>query len=173
MEQGAQFKVLIVEDDVDTAEIQAAELQDHGLSVAIVNNGNDAVPKMKAWAPHVVILDLELPGKNGIEILHEMKLDPQLRDTLVIGNSIHMDPKDDMGRRFYDSFVYIRQEEPAFVNKLSSDETMDNNLTALIGIELARKFKMLPKALAEYLDTFNKKRAAKGVRNPVENWKVI
>jgi hypothetical protein len=59
------------------------------------------------------------------------------------------------------------------VNKLSSDETLDNNLTALIGIGLANKFKMLPKPLAAFLDNFNKKREAKGIPPAARDWKVI
>ncbi len=173
MVPSASFKILIVEDDEDAGEIQAAELRDMGLDVRIVSNGNDAIPKMKEWQPHLVVLDLELPGKNGVEIMHEMKLDPAIRDTLVIGNSIHMDPKDDLGRQFYDTFMYLRKEEPLYVNKLSSDETLDNNLLAIIGIGLANKFKMLPKPLATFLDGFNKKREAKGVPPAASDWKVI
>src|SRR4051812_14097322 len=72
-----QYKILIVEDDEDTAEIEAISLKELGFLVEVVTNGDHALPKMKTWNPDILILDLELPGKNGVEILQEMAQDSE------------------------------------------------------------------------------------------------
>ena len=47
-------------------------------------DGADAMAKLRALRPDVVILDLMLPGRSGLEILAEMRADPDLAQTPVL-----------------------------------------------------------------------------------------
>ncbi len=147
-----QYKILIVEDDESTAKIEAISLKRLGFETAIVSNGNDAIPKMQEWKPDVVILDLELPGKNGVQILRDMFLDPQLRDLIIIANSVHIDAKDDLGFAYYGTFVHAKGQEPVMINKLEQNEGPEANIKFLIHELLGKKFGSVPQALADWVE---------------------
>jgi DNA-binding response OmpR family regulator len=61
-------KILIVEDDTELAKLTAEYLSSFGYTVVLEENGNEAVNRIKLEKPDLVILDIMLPGKDGIEI---------------------------------------------------------------------------------------------------------
>ena len=67
MEQEA-WQVLIVEDDQRLAELTRDYLESHGLRVSIEGDGAQAVARIIAEQPDLVILDLMLPGEDGLSI---------------------------------------------------------------------------------------------------------
>jgi CheY-like chemotaxis protein len=69
--------VVIVEDDKNFATILQDYSRDHGYKSVIVNEGTDAVQIIKDNQPDAVILDIMLPGKDGWQILKELKQDPE------------------------------------------------------------------------------------------------
>jgi len=146
-----QFKILIVEDDDDTAAINAISLRELGFLVEVVNHGDLAIPKMKEWEPHVVVLDLELPGQNGVQILRHMFLDPLLRNLIIIANTVHMDAKDDLGFSYYYHFQQARREEPVMLNKMMTDPDQHMDLRLVIANMLGQKFGAIPQALMDWM----------------------
>ena len=66
-------RVLIVEDERDLAGLLAMNLQQEGFEVRMVHDGREAVPMVQSWTPHLVILDLMLPGLNGFEVLRGIR----------------------------------------------------------------------------------------------------
>lgn len=69
--------VVIVEDDKNFASILQDYSRDHGYKSVIVNEGTTAVQTVKDNMPDAVILDIMLPGKDGWQILKELKEDPE------------------------------------------------------------------------------------------------
>ena len=67
--------VLIVEDDKNFADILQQYAKDHGYRSILINDGTNAVEQIKANQPNAVILDIMLPGKDGWQILKELKQD--------------------------------------------------------------------------------------------------
>ncbi|RVU02646.1 response regulator [Mucilaginibacter limnophilus] len=67
--------VVIVEDDRNFADILKDYSRDHGYKSIIVNEGTNAVEVIKENQPDAVILDIMLPGKDGWQILKELKHD--------------------------------------------------------------------------------------------------
>jgi PAS domain S-box-containing protein len=65
--------ILIVEDDVNLAKAYMVEARSSGFRVLVAMNGNDAVILAKKYLPSGIILDINLPHKNGWEILKELK----------------------------------------------------------------------------------------------------
>ena len=77
-------KVLIVEDDTALFNMYSMELKIKGCDVLNVSDGLQALPKAKDYKPDIVLLDIMLPGMNGLNILTELKSDPQTSDIPVI-----------------------------------------------------------------------------------------
>ncbi|WP_165681379.1 response regulator [Metapseudomonas otitidis] len=72
MEQEA-WRILIVEDDRRLAELTREYLEGNGLRVAIESDGGQAVARILAERPDLVILDLMLPGEDGLSICRKVR----------------------------------------------------------------------------------------------------
>jgi CheY-like chemotaxis protein len=62
------FRVLVVEDHADTANSTALLLDLYGFEVQVASDGMTALEAARAWQPHVVLLDIGLPGMDGYEV---------------------------------------------------------------------------------------------------------
>lgn len=67
------MRILIAEDEVATAKAIKVLLEKAKYSVDIVHNGNDAWDYVNAGAYEVVVLDIMMPGKSGLEVLELMR----------------------------------------------------------------------------------------------------
>lgn len=67
------LKVVLVEDDDRLARLTAQYLGTHGVETTIVARGDEAVPQILRLQPHVVLLDLMLPGLSGLEICRRVR----------------------------------------------------------------------------------------------------
>ncbi len=66
-------KVLCVEDDFFIADIYERTLKKAGFDVTVVSDGSDVVQTVKESVYDVVLLDIMLPNKNGVEILEALR----------------------------------------------------------------------------------------------------
>lgn len=115
--------VLIAEDNVPISvhlsNVIYLTKEVHGVS--IVNEGQNVYPMIKKLRPHVVVLDLKLPGEDGITILRKIEADPELKEMKVI----------------------VYSGEPEYINKLidfSCVERFFNKAQACeeVGMEIKR-----------------------------------
>ncbi len=77
-------KILIADDEPDILEIIQYNLRNEGYEVITAKNGNDAIDLAKKYQPDLIILDIMMPGKNGIEVCNILRLQPTFNDTLII-----------------------------------------------------------------------------------------
>ena len=77
-------RVMIVDDNVDSAESLAALLVMNGHTVERVNDGHAAVAAAIAFAPDAVLLDISLPGIDGFEVLRRLRAAPQLERATIV-----------------------------------------------------------------------------------------
>ena len=77
-------KILIADDEPDILEIIQYNLQAEGYDVFTAKNGNEAIDLAKKYQPDLIILDVMMPGKNGIEVCNILRLQPLFNDTLII-----------------------------------------------------------------------------------------
>lgn len=68
-------KILIVEDDANLLENYVTELKLRKYEVIPVSDGGKAVDTIKSSRPDLILLDIMLPNKNGIDILEEVRND--------------------------------------------------------------------------------------------------
>jgi PAS domain S-box-containing protein len=74
---GASRRVLVIDDSVDAAESTAALVRFWGHQAKVLHSGEGAVREVETFRPHVVLLDIGLPGKDGYEVARELRrLDP-------------------------------------------------------------------------------------------------
>jgi signal transduction histidine kinase/DNA-binding response OmpR family regulator len=77
-------RVLIVDDDVDAAEMLAQALRDAGHEVRKEHDGTSALVAAAQFQPDVVLLDLSLPGMDGIEVARRLRAYPQLAGVRIV-----------------------------------------------------------------------------------------
>jgi len=90
-------KVFVVEDDVLLQNLLAIRFEKSGLEFEIAGDGIDLIQKVSIFAPHIIILDLMLPGKDGFTLLQQLKTDKQTKTVPVLIFS-NRDSRDDRER---------------------------------------------------------------------------
>jgi adenylate cyclase len=86
--------VLIVDDNPANLEIMEARLARQGYEVITAADGDAALVTARAQKPDLVLLDVMMPGKDGIEVCRELKADPGLPFMPVILVTAKSDPDD-------------------------------------------------------------------------------
>ena len=79
-----QRSIIVVEDEVNILEVIAYNLKREGYAVSTATNGEEGLALIKLSQPDAVLLDIMLPGLDGIEVCRRLKADPLLRDIPVI-----------------------------------------------------------------------------------------
>jgi CheY-like chemotaxis protein len=77
-------RVLVVDDNHDAADSLGMLLQFLGAEVIVVHDGYAALEAMKSFRPAVVLLDLGMPGMNGLEVARRMREDPQAKAMTLV-----------------------------------------------------------------------------------------
>ena len=77
-------KILIADDEPDILEILQFNLAAEGFEVFTAKNGDEAIIKATAASPDLIILDIMMPGKNGIDVCKHLRAIPQFSNTLII-----------------------------------------------------------------------------------------
>jgi signal transduction histidine kinase/DNA-binding response OmpR family regulator len=89
--------VLVVEDDQASADIISRTLQRNGWPVEVVNNGKEALKKVQATVPSLVVLDLMMPEMDGFTCLHLLRSYPHTRTLpVIILSNKHLTEEDRM-----------------------------------------------------------------------------
>ncbi len=90
LDRGDARRVVIVEDDKNINRLMAIALG-KGLEITQVYDGGEAISTIRKTKPNLVVLDLMLPHKDGLDICNTIKSDPQISGTTVVIVSA-MDP---------------------------------------------------------------------------------
>jgi len=77
-------KILIVDDEKDILEFLGYNLRKQGYAVFDSINGEDAIIKAQEIIPDLIILDVMMPGIDGIETCQKMREIPKLKETLIV-----------------------------------------------------------------------------------------
>jgi two-component system phosphate regulon response regulator PhoB len=80
----ARESILVVDDEEDILELVNYNLAKAGFKVTCVASGGEAVRSARELIPDLVVLDLMLPGLDGIEVCTLLKNDPKTSDTAII-----------------------------------------------------------------------------------------
>jgi two-component system response regulator MtrA len=76
--------VVLAEDDVDIRDLVQIVLEGLNLKVTAVGTGAEALAACREMSPRLLLLDVTMPGMNGLEVCREVRSDERLHDLPVI-----------------------------------------------------------------------------------------
>lgn len=77
-------RILVADDDEDIRDLVATKLELGGYEVRAVHDGDTALASIRAWAPDLAVLDLAMPGMDGLDVLREVRRDPAVSETRIV-----------------------------------------------------------------------------------------
>ncbi len=78
------WKVLIVEDEADSADVVSRILKFHGIEHAVAKTAEEALDLLVRFDPTLLVVDLMLPGMDGLEFLKVVREDANRLDILAV-----------------------------------------------------------------------------------------
>ncbi len=91
MLSGMKSRVLVVDDDPALAEMLTIVLRGEGFETAVVGDGTRALPAVRELRPDVVLLDLMLPGMNGIDVCRAIRTESGVPIVMLTAKSDTVD----------------------------------------------------------------------------------
>ncbi len=82
--EGKPKKILIADDEPDILEIVSYNLGKEGYEIYTAKDGNEAIERAKQLQPDLIILDIMMPKKTGVEVCQILRSQPAFQDTLII-----------------------------------------------------------------------------------------
>jgi two-component system, OmpR family, alkaline phosphatase synthesis response regulator PhoP len=77
-------KILIVDDEPDIVEFISYSLKSKGYAIATASDGVEAIRKAKDFRPDLILLDVMMPNKDGIQTIKELRQIPDFEQTAII-----------------------------------------------------------------------------------------
>jgi two-component system, OmpR family, response regulator len=81
---GIQLRVLVVDDNHNAAEALAAYLSFESMECRMAFGGLEAIKIGTDWAPHVIVMDISMPGCNGYEATSALRQDRRTSETIIL-----------------------------------------------------------------------------------------
>ena len=79
----SEYKILLVDDEPDILEFVGYNIRKEGYTLYTASNGNEAIQTAGKIIPHLIILDIMMPGIDGIETCIELRRMESLKSTLI------------------------------------------------------------------------------------------
>lgn len=80
----ADKPILVVDDNPVNAKLARVLLAGEGYDVTIAGNAGEALVLLETLHPRVILMDLQLPGMDGLELTRRLKADPATRDIIIV-----------------------------------------------------------------------------------------
>ena len=77
-------RVLIVDDNLATVELTTFVLDAAAFVVASTTDANNALLQISAFRPDLILMDIQMPGMDGLELTGRLKADPSMRHIVVV-----------------------------------------------------------------------------------------
>jgi len=87
-------RILIVEDKANSRELLRTVLEQQGYSVTEARDGDEAISIVRQQAPDLVLMDLQIPARNGFDVLQEIRKDATLANLPVVAVTANAMPGD-------------------------------------------------------------------------------
>ncbi len=106
-EADVQYKILVVDDKLLNRQMLVDLLQPLGFEVKAAEDGQQAVEMALQWRPEVIVMDLVMPVKSGVDAVREMRQSPELKEVFMVAASASVS-KSDRGKSLeagFDEFL--------------------------------------------------------------------
>lgn len=79
-----KYKLLVVDDEPDIRQLLKIFFERSGYDVALAVDGQAAVEQARRLSPDLIMMDIQMPRKSGLEAVRELRGDPRFVDTPII-----------------------------------------------------------------------------------------
>lgn len=79
----SDYRILLVDDEPDILEFLGYNLRREGFHVSTAKNGREAIAVATKTHPHLIVLDVMMPGMDGMETCRELRARQELKDTII------------------------------------------------------------------------------------------
>ena len=86
--------VLVVDDSADNRDLTKILLECEGFEVHLAADATEAVLALRDWRPHLILMDIQLPGTDGLELTRQLRCDDRINDVLIVALSAYAMPAD-------------------------------------------------------------------------------
>jgi CheY-like chemotaxis protein len=104
-----RFRILLVDDEPMIRELVQAMLEEDGIDVRCVPDGAQAIQEARREAPHLVLLDVVLPGLDGFAVCRLLRADPALKQVPIYMLTAKVRPADHESARRAGASGYIEK----------------------------------------------------------------
>lgn len=87
-------ELLVVDDNAANLKLARVILQREGHTVRTVTDAEEALVLLKTWRPALILMDIQLPGLDGLELTRRLKAAPEHRHTIIIALTAFAMPSD-------------------------------------------------------------------------------
>ncbi|HEY0273950.1 DNA-binding response regulator [Chitinophaga parva] len=84
IDQAVAGKILVVDDELDILEIISYNLKSAGYDTVTAKDGLEAIQKAKIFRPDLIMLDIMMPNKNGIDTCRDLRKLPEFKETMIL-----------------------------------------------------------------------------------------
>lgn len=76
--------ILIVDDNAINLKLIRVLLAKEGYETRTANDANDALAVLETFSPRLILMDLQLPGMDGLQLTRQLKADPRTKDIVIV-----------------------------------------------------------------------------------------
>ncbi|MED4024541.1 cell wall metabolism DNA-binding response regulator WalR, partial [Priestia aryabhattai] len=84
-------KILVVDDEKPIADILKFNLEKEGFEIVMAHDGDEAIEKANEEQPDMVLLDIMLPGKDGLEVCREIRKSSEMPIIMLTAKDSEID----------------------------------------------------------------------------------
>jgi CheY-like chemotaxis protein len=86
--------ILVVDDNPVNSKLLRVLLASEGYDVRVAGNGRELVRVLAGFSPRLILMDLQLPGSDGLELTRALRRDPAMRDVIIVAITAYATPSD-------------------------------------------------------------------------------
>lgn len=91
--------ILIVDDNIDNRDLTQILLESEGFEVRVAEDAAGALQALRADIPQLILMDVQLPGMDGLELTRVLRKDPALSNVVIVALSAYTMPGDEENAR--------------------------------------------------------------------------
>ena len=81
--------ILVVDDNADNRDLTQILLEGEGFEVRMAEDAPQALELLRGYHPTLILMDVQLPGMDGLELTRRLRKDPSMADVMIVALSAY------------------------------------------------------------------------------------